>query len=59
MLTHPQYYWDMVPYSDALLQELGLHSHRGTSIWKDMFRPCYASDLAGLIDEFRLKTAEI
>ena len=49
------YYWDMVPYCDALLRELGLLSHRRTSIWKDLFRPCYAIDLAGLIDELRQK----
>ena len=46
-------YWDMVPYTDILLAELGLRSHRKGSIWKDLFRPCFADDLVGLIDELK------
>ncbi|KAK5937491.1 hypothetical protein PMZ80_010109 [Knufia obscura] len=49
-------YWDMVPYTDDLLQELGLHSHRHTSYWKDLLMPCFARDLVGLIEEHRAKT---
>lgn len=48
-------YWDMVPYTDDLLADLGLHSHRHSTWWKDLFAPCFASDLAGLIDEYRAK----
>ena len=48
-------YWDMVPYTDMLLAELNLCSHRKASVWKDLFRPCFADDLAGLIDELKTK----
>lgn len=48
-------YWDMVPYTDDLLQELDLTSHRHGSYWKDLFAPCYASDLRRLIDEYKSK----
>lgn len=46
------FYWDMVPYTDMLLAELGLKSHRHASWIKDLTRPCYAKDLRGLVDEF-------
>lgn len=49
------FYWDMVPYTDTLLKEMSLTSHRHTSWWKDLFRPCYARDLKGLIEEYRTK----
>lgn len=49
------FYWDMVPYTDMLLCDMGLSSHRHPSWWKDLFRPCYARDLAGLIDEYQKK----
>ena len=48
-------YWDMVPYTDNLLDELGLQSHRHTSYWKDLFAPSFSRDLRGLIDEYRIK----
>ena len=52
------FYWDMVPYTDMLLAELGLRSHRKASTWKDLFRPCFADDLADLIDELKAKLNE-
>lgn len=48
-------YWDMVPYTDDLLAELGLHSHKHGSWWRNLFAPCFASDLRGLIDEYSAK----
>ena len=51
-------YWDLVPYTDMLLAEIGLHSHRHANIWKDLFRPCVAKDLQHLIDELRLQLIE-
>ena len=50
-------YWDMVPYTDNLLDELGLQSHRHSSYWKDLFAPGFARDLKGLIDEYKIKHA--
>lgn len=49
-------YWDLVPYTDNLLDELGLRSHRHSNQLKDMFAPCFASDLTGLIEEYRAKS---
>lgn len=52
-------YWDMVPYTDNLLAELGLRTHRHSAWWKDLFSPCFASDLSGLIDEYRAKKSQV
>lgn len=49
-------YWDLIPYTDDLLHELGLRSHRHNNGWKDMFAPCFARDLTGLIEEYRMKS---
>ena len=41
-------YYDLIPYTDALLEHIGLRSHlRGFS------KPCVASDLRGLLEEYR------
>lgn len=48
-------YWDLVPYTDNLLEELGLSSHRHKSFWKDLLSPCFASDLRRLIEEYSNK----
>ena len=48
--------FEMLSYTDHLLDELGLSSHRNTnSWWSDLTDPCLASDYAGLMDEFRSK----
>ena len=48
--------FEMVSYTDRLLEQLGLSSHLPKdSWWKKMTDPCLASDYAGLIDEYRLK----
>lgn len=48
--------WDVVPYTDLLLKELGLLSHkRGGWGWKDFFAPCYAKDLEGIVAEYKEK----
>ncbi|KAJ9642278.1 hypothetical protein H2199_004658 [Coniosporium tulheliwenetii] len=45
-------YFDMVPYTDTLLEQLGLKSHRKT--WpKDLLAPCVARDLRGLVNEYK------
>ena len=48
--------FEMVSYTDKLLAELGLSSHRYKgSWWADLTDPCLASDYAGIIDEYRNK----
>ena len=48
--------YEMLSYTDHLLDQLGLTSHRSQeSWWKDMTDPNLASDYAGLIDEYRRK----
>ena len=45
-------HYDVIAYTDALLLELGLTSHRKT--WfKDFFSPCFASDLKDLVNEYK------
>ena len=46
-------YFDLVPYTDALLKQLGLKSHRTKGRLKDFFSPCVAEDLNELLSEFR------
>lgn len=49
------FYWDMIPYTDMLLKKIGLSSHRSSFWLRDLFRPGFARDLSGLIDEYRDK----
>lgn len=44
-------YYDLVPYTDTLLEDVGLHSHRRKGWWGDLWRPCVAEDLRDLLDE--------
>lgn len=49
--------YEMVSYTDKLLDELGLSSHRNfKSWWQDLTDPVLASDYAGVVDEFRRKS---
>ncbi|KAK4540287.1 hypothetical protein LTR36_009599 [Oleoguttula mirabilis] len=55
--------FEMVAFTDRLLEELGLESHRLGQAerrtwggwWRDLTDPCLASDYAGLVDEYRRK----
>ena len=48
--------YEMVSFTDHLLEQLGLSSHRNTrNWWSDLTDPCLASDYAGLVDEYRRK----
>ncbi|KAL8692514.1 MAG: hypothetical protein Q9218_002489 [Villophora microphyllina] len=50
------FYYDVVDYADALLEQLGLDSHRrGKGWWGDLVDPCFASDLKGLTWEYMEK----
>lgn len=46
------FYWDLVPYTEGLLKEMGLRSHR---VGKGMGRTAWAKDLGGLVGEYREK----
>jgi dimethylaniline monooxygenase (N-oxide forming) len=48
-------YFDLVPYMDALLEQLGLESHGKKGISKNFFSPCIAEDLKDLLSEFKGK----
>ena len=46
---------DLVGYTDKLVQDLGLVSHRKRWWWQDFFLPCIASDYSGIKDEYLAK----
>lgn len=48
-------YWDLVPYTDNLLKELGLQSHLYANPLKNLWRTCFASDLRNLLQEYKKK----
>ena len=43
--------FELVAYTDQLLEQLGLKSHR-KGWFKDLFEPCVQSDLVGLKEEY-------
>ena len=50
------FYYDVVDYSDALLEQLGLDSHRRGKGWvAGLMDPCFAKDLKGVVEEYRSK----
>ena len=49
------FHYDVIGYTDTLLAELELKSHRKRNWWKDFVSPCFASDLKGLREEYRQK----
>ena len=49
------FYFDVVDYADALLEQLGLSSHRQKG-WKgNLVEPCFAADLKDIGKEYRRK----
>ncbi|KAK3683186.1 hypothetical protein LTR37_020471 [Vermiconidia calcicola] len=51
--------YEMVSFTDYLLKQLGLSSHRTkASWWADMTDPVVASDYAALVEEYRKKHAD-
>lgn len=50
------FYFDVVDYSDALLEQLRLSSHRKGRGWlDDLMNPCFAGDLMGIVKEYKSK----
>ena len=48
------FHTDLVPYTDKLMKDIGLKSHR-KGWWKDLVYPCLISDLKGMKDEYLAK----
>ena len=49
-------FFELVSYTDKLLRDLDLHSHRkGWFWWSDWWEPCLASDYKDMPDEYRRK----
>ena len=46
------FYFDTLDYTDMLLEQLGLRSHRSRGWLKNLFGPCKAADLKDLVDEY-------
>ena len=48
-------YYDLVPYTDTLLDDIGLRSHRRKGWLGNFWKPCVAEDLEGLLEELKRK----
>ncbi len=46
-------YYDLVPYTDTLLEDIGVTSHRRKGWIGDFLKPCVAEDLEGLLEELK------
>ena len=47
------FFFDVLDYTDMLLAQLGLSSHKSKEWYERWFGPCRARDLRGLVDEYR------
>ena len=56
-LRFPDFVFDVVPYIDMLLQDLGLVWQRKKSRWEELFDSYGPQDYRGLVDEWRVKVA--
>ena len=46
------FYFDVIDYTDLLLAELGLSSHKRRGWLRNLFAPCRAENLRDLVDEY-------
>ena len=51
--TGAWFYFDVIDYTDMLLAQLGLTSHRRKGWWENLYSPCLAQDLKDLVSEFK------
>ena len=49
-------YYDLVPYTDTLLEEVGIKGHRKSGAG-DFWAPCVAEDLNGVVEEYSKQKA--
>jgi len=47
------FYFDVIDYTDMLLAQLGLNSHRQKGWLKNVFAPCKSADLKNLVEEYK------
>lgn len=47
------FYYDVVDYSDGLYEQLGLSSHRQKGWKRNLLEPCFAEDMASIVDEYK------
>ena len=50
------FHFDLVGYTDKLMSDIGLKSHRKGGWWSDLTSPCLASDFKYIKDEYLSKT---
>ena len=53
--TGNYFHMDLIGYTDKLLQDVGLVSHRRRWWWQDFFYPCLANDFSHIKDEYLTK----
>lgn len=51
-------FYDLVPYTDTLLEDIELTTHKGKGWLGDLWKPCVADDLEGLLGELKRKRIE-
>ena len=57
--TGNYFHMDLIAYTDKLMKDIGLDSHRKGWWWKDLAYPCLASDFKGMKDEYLSKFGSI
>ncbi|KAI0402593.1 FAD/NAD(P)-binding domain-containing protein [Xylaria palmicola] len=53
--SFPDLVFDSIPYTDLLLEDLGLRTMRKRSLWADIFQPHLPVDYRGLVEEWIAK----
>ena len=53
--TGAYFHFDLVGYTDKLMRDIGLKSHRKGGWWADLTAPCLASDFKDIKDEYLSK----
>lgn len=53
--NHPDVIFEVMPYFDLMLSELGLKSHRKGGFLKEIFSPYGPEDYRGIVDEWKAK----
>lgn len=48
------FFYDVISYTDMILEQLGLQSHRRKGWFRNLFAPCFANDLKGIVDEYKM-----
>lgn len=54
-VTGAYFHFDLVGYTDKLMRDIGLTSHRKGWWWSDLTSPCLASDFKDIKDEYLAK----